>query len=90
MWSERKGPKNEERTIYITILLGGGVGFSFMTMLQHTSQFWSRIYWQWICDNTGLSPILSWPGSSRFLPVPSSEISTEGTVLLWRWRHHEE
>jgi len=33
-------------------------------------------------DNTGASPILSWAGCSWFLPVPSTEISTEGTALL--------
>jgi len=33
-------------------------------------------------DNTAASPILSWPGYSLFLPVSSTEISTEGTALL--------
>ena len=91
MWSERKGPKNEEQTIYIPILLGRGGSWFLLhnNAPAHQSQFWSRNSWQWIYDNTGPTPILSWPGSSRFLPVPSSEISTEGTVLLWRWRHED-
>ena len=39
------------------------------------------------CFNTGASPILSWPGCSWPLPVPSTEISTEGTTLVWCYRH---
>ena len=35
------------------------------------------------CNNTGASPILSWTVCIWFLPVPSTEISTEGTALLW-------
>ena len=38
------------------------------------------------CDNTGASPILSWPGSS-FVPVPSTEISIDGMALLWCYWH---
>jgi len=30
------------------------------------------------CDNTAASPILAWPGSSWFLPVPSIKISIMG------------
>jgi hypothetical protein len=32
-------------------------------------------------DSTGASLILSWPGSSSFLPVPLTEISSKG----WRF-----
>jgi hypothetical protein len=42
------------------------------------------------CDNTGASPIPSWPGSSWFLPIPLTEISIEGIMLLWfYWQHSE-
>jgi len=42
-------------------------------------------------DNTGASPVLFWPGFSWFLPVPSSEISTEGAkALSWCYQHHQE
>jgi len=34
------------------------------------------------CDNTGATSILSWPGSSRFLLAPLTEISIKGTALL--------
>jgi len=40
------------------------------------------------CDNTGASSILSWPGSTWHLPVPSTEISIEGTTLSWCYRHN--
>jgi len=39
-------------------------------------------------DSTGASPILSWPGSSSFLPVPLTEISIKGMALLWCFRLH--
>ena len=42
------------------------------------------------CDNTGAPSILSWPGCSWFLLVPATEISIEGTALLWFYWHHEE
>ena len=42
------------------------------------------------CDNTGVFAIHSWHGSSWFLPVPSTEISTEGTALVWCYWHHLE
>jgi len=35
------------------------------------------------CDNTGAVPIHSWPGTSWFVHVPSTEISTGGSVCLW-------
>ena len=35
------------------------------------------------CDNTGTSPLLSWLGSSWFLPVPSTEISIEVKAISW-------
>jgi hypothetical protein len=41
-------------------------------------------------DNTGASPILSSLGSSWFLPVPSIEITIEGTALLWCYWHNKE
>jgi len=42
------------------------------------------------CDNTGASPILSWPSYSWFLPVTSKEISIEGTALLCFYWHYQE
>jgi hypothetical protein len=36
-----------------------------------------------LCGNTGAFSILSWPGLSWFLPFLPTEISTEGTALLW-------
>jgi len=66
MQSEGNTPKNGEPT----------VGLSFMTMLQHTIQFWSQIsFSKEQCDNTETSPNQVWSGSSRFLPVPSNEMS---------------
>ena len=42
------------------------------------------------CDNTGASPILSWPDCSWFLSVPSTVINIEGSALLWCcWRNWE-
>ena len=41
-------------------------------------------------DNTGASPMLWWPGYTWFLSIPSTEISTEGTALLWRYWHNYE
>ena len=41
-------------------------------------------------ENTEATPILTWPVSSWFLPVPSTEISIEGTILSWfNWHHYE-
>jgi len=75
MRSEVNAPKNGERT----------VSFSFTTMFLHTGQrFLSRA--QYV--NTGASPILSWPGRSWFLPVPSTEISIEWDGALWCYWHH--
>jgi len=66
MQSEGNTPKNGEPT----------VSLSFITMLQHTSQFWPKIsFGKEQCDNTSTSPNQVWSGSSRFLPVPSTEIS---------------
>jgi hypothetical protein len=59
------------------------VGFSFMTMLQHTSHFGQGFLSKEQCDNTGAPIIHSWPDSSWLLPVPSSTISTEGKALLF-------
>jgi len=39
-------------------------------------------------EQCAASPILSWPDCSWFLPVPWTEISIEGTVLLWFYWHH--
>jgi len=39
-------------------------------------------------DNTGAASILSWRGWSWFLPVTSTEILIEMTVLLWCYWHH--
>ena len=33
------------------------------------------------CDNTGASPVLSLSGCMRFLPIPTTEVGTEGTSL---------
>jgi len=41
------------------------------------------------CDNTGASRILFLPGCSWFLTVPETEISFEGTALLWCYWHWE-
>jgi len=57
MRPEDNAPENGERTF----------GFSVSTMLLHTGQrFLSRAQY----ENTGASPILSWPGCIWFLPVP--------------------
>jgi len=37
------------------------------------------------CDNTGAFSDLS---TSDFLPIPSSQMSTEGTALLQSYWHH--
>ena len=42
------------------------------------------------CVNTGASPILSWPGCCWSLPVPSTEISIEGTKPFWYNWHDRE
>ena len=42
------------------------------------------------CDNTGGSPILSWPSCIWFLPVHSTEINVEGMMPLWGYWHHRE
>ena len=78
--AEGNASKSGERT----------VGFFFMTMLQHTGRFWSWDLSKERCNNTASSPILSWPGCSWFLPVPSTEISIEVSQLLWCYWHNEE
>jgi len=40
-------------------------------------------------DKTGAFAVLFWQGSSLFSPVHSTEISVEGTALLWYWYHYE-
>ena len=47
--------------------------------------FLARTMWQ-----HGVSPTRSWPGSSWFSLVPSTEISTEGTALSWCYWHNWE
>jgi hypothetical protein len=42
------------------------------------------------CDNTGAFPIHAWHGSSRFLPLPSTETSNEVEVLVWYYWHNLE
>jgi len=42
------------------------------------------------CDNTGASPILSWPDSSCFLPTLSNAISIKEAALLWCYWNHDE
>jgi hypothetical protein len=70
MLSEGSTPKNGEPAF----------GFSSKTMPQHTGRFRSelRTMWQY-CS----IPILSWPGFNWFLCAPSTEISIDGTALLW-------
>ena len=41
-------------------------------------------------DNIEVSPIFSWPGCSWYLSVSSTEISSEGTALFWRYGGAEE
>ena len=78
MGSEGKARRNGQWT----------VGFSFTTMLQHTGLFGQGFLSSEWCDNTGTSPILFWPGSIWFLPIPSTEINIQGTALLWCcWLH---
>jgi len=47
------------------------------------NDFWAKFNVQ--CDNNGAFPA---PGSSWFLPVPSTETSIEGMALLWFYRHN--
>jgi hypothetical protein len=73
MQSEGNTPKNGEPT----------VGLSFITMLQHTGQFWSKIsFSKEQCDNTETSPTKSdlAPADSYLFPPPKSAF--KGTVLL--------
>jgi hypothetical protein len=71
MRSEGNAPKNGEPT----------VGFSFTIMLHHTCRFGQGFL---VKKNvtTLEHPILSYPGSNRFLTVPPTGISTEGTAIL--------
>jgi len=78
MQSQENALKNGEPT----------VGTSFTTVLQHTGHFWSRISQQRTLWKYAASQILSWPDSSWFLPVPLTEIRTEGTALLWCYWHY--
>jgi hypothetical protein len=50
-------------------------------MLQHTGRFVQGLLCKEQCDNTEASPILSSSGSSWFLPVTSTDISPEGTIV---------
>jgi hypothetical protein len=66
MQSEGNTPKTGEPT----------VGLSFITMLQHTGQFWLKIsFSKKQYDKTGTSPNQVWSVASQFVPVPSTEIS---------------
>jgi len=60
--------------------------FSFTKILQHTCRLWSRISQQ-------RAMFQYWsvsPSSSGFSPVPSIDISIEGTALLWYyWQNYE-
>ena len=67
---------------------GTTFGFSFTTMVQHIGRCWSRIYWQRTTWQYWSIPHASWPDSNRFLPVPSADISIEGTALMWCYWHH--
>ena len=42
------------------------------------------------CDNTGVSPIPSWPGSSWYFSVLLTEISNERTALVCCYWQHKE
>jgi hypothetical protein len=57
-------------------------------MLQHTGWFWPRISYQRTMWYYWSIPLIPWPGSSWFLPVPSTEIRIEGTALLWFYWHN--
>jgi len=63
------------------------VSFFFMTMLQHTGRFGQGFLSKEISDNTAAPLILSWLGSSWFLPVSWTEMSVKGTALLWCYWH---
>ena len=56
-------------------------GFCFTIMLEHTGRFVQGFLSKEQCDNTEESPILYWSGSSWTLPVTSTEISTEMTIV---------
>jgi len=61
MWSERKGPKNEEQTIYIPILLGGGSWFLLHDNAPAHQSVLVKDFLAMICDNTGPFPtLLTW------------------------------
>jgi hypothetical protein len=49
--------------------------------------FGHRVLSEEQCDNPGAS---LWPGSSRCLPVPSTEFSIEETALWWCYCHNKE
>jgi hypothetical protein len=40
--------------------------------------------------NSTAFQVFSWSSSSRFLPVPCTEISIEGTALFWCYWHNKE
>jgi hypothetical protein len=86
----KKRPEKWRTNNLYTCITGGGSWFLLHDNAPAHQSVLVKDFLAMICDNTGPSPTFSWPGSSRFLPVPSGEISTEGTVLLWWWRHHED
>jgi hypothetical protein len=60
MRSKGNAPKNGEPTF----------GFTYTTMLRHTGRFGQGFLGKEQCDNAEVSPILSYPGCSSFLPLP--------------------
>ena len=79
MRSEENTPRNGEPK----------VGFSFTKMLQHAGWFFCRFLSK-ERDNITAPAILSWPGSSCFLPVSPNEINIGRTALLRLYLHHYE
>jgi hypothetical protein len=73
MQSEGNTPQNGEPT----------GGLSFMTMLLHTGQFWSKIYFsEEKRDNTGTSPIKSDLAPADFYLFPPLKSPFKGMVRL--------
>jgi hypothetical protein len=80
MWSEENSPKNREPHLVSPSPQCSstpvGFGHGFLSKER--------------CNNIEISPLLSWSGSSWFSSAPSTDISIEGTTLLWYYWHHWE
>jgi hypothetical protein len=70
MWSERNAPKMENQQLVSPSQQCSSTPVGFVKGFLSKKQY----------DDTGAFHILSWPGSSWFLPVSATEISTEGTA----------